>query len=149
MGNVDKYFPTNNVALSDFRNPPAPLAERVEHLAFLPTLLSSLLPFFHFSFLLFFLSSEPPDPRGEVYLPPYPALETPPEATGGFWRTSNIWFLNDFSICPQTNKNQQQSKSEAKAIPGEAKVQKWFGESQPGEGLLDLKRVVVLSMFSA
>jgi hypothetical protein len=76
-------------------------------------------------------------------------LENPPEATGGFWRTSNIWFLNDFSICPKTNKNQQQSKSEAKAIPREAKVQKWFGESGPGEGLLDLKGVVVLSMFSA
>ena len=74
-------------------------------------------------------------------------LGKPPEATGGFWRTSNIWFLNDFSICPKTNKNQQQSKSEAKEIPREAKVQKWFGESGPGEGLLNLKGVVVLSMF--
>mgnify|MGYP006140783583 CR=1 FL=1 len=57
--------------------------------------------------------------------------------------------LNDFSICPKTNTNQQQSKSEAKAIPREAKVQEWFGESGPGEGLPDLKVVVVLSMFSA
>jgi hypothetical protein len=54
--------------------------------------------------------------------------------------------LNDFSIDPKTNKNQQQSKSEAKAIPREAKVQEWFGESGPGEGLLDLKGVVILSM---
>jgi hypothetical protein len=51
--------------------------------------------------------------------------------------------LNDLSICPKTNTNQQQSKSEAKAIPREAKVQKWWGESRPGEGLLNLKGVVV------
>jgi hypothetical protein len=57
--------------------------------------------------------------------------------------------LNDFSICPKTNTNQQQSKSEAKAIPREATMQEWFGESGPGEGVPDLKGGVFLSMCSA
>ena len=75
-------------------NPPTHWDERVlvGHLAYLPTcilpfLLSSFLLYFLSTFLptyvlspflLYFLSCEPPTPRGEVYLPPYPALETSP-----------------------------------------------------------------------
>ena len=55
-------------------------------------------------------------------------METP-NATGGLWRTSNLSVLNDFSIWPKTNTNQQQPKSEAKAITRKEKVQEWFGES--------------------
>ena len=74
-------------------------------------------------------------------------LGCPPKGQDFCWRTSSIWFWDDFSIWPKTKTNQQQSKSEAKAIPREAKVQEWFAESVPGEGLPDLKGFVFYQLF--
>ena len=57
----------------------------------LQIILSSLLSIFLSSFLLFFRNSYPP---GWGLPPPLPCLgEKKNEATGGFWRTSNIWFF--------------------------------------------------------
>ena len=92
----------------------------------------------------------PRDP-GKVYQASRGVLPwTPPgNATGYFWRTSKIQFFYDFSIWLKTNTNQQQSKSEAKSIPREAKVQEWFGESRLWEGLPDLEGGVFLSLVPA
>ena len=105
------------------QNPPTHRDERVEHLAFLPTFLSSLLPFFPSSFFLFFLSSEPLSPQGGGLPPPLTLpRKTPPKRLEVFGGPRMICFCMTFRSIQKPIAISNKSKSEAKGIPREARA---------------------------
>jgi hypothetical protein len=95
----------------------------------------SFLPSFLSSFLLFFLSSEPPTPRGEIYLPPFtPLLATSSLQLFVPGPPRNLFFRCQFShglfkqkLTPQSSKSRSQKRASmaSKINPNMERKQTW------------------------